>query len=60
MWNALDINTKTVLATASTREAAAQAGRKIAGPEGFCVRPVKEEKITLPKNWCTTDGPWWI
>ena len=59
MWNALDINTKTVIATGKTRIEAAKAGEKIAGPEGFCVRPAKEEKIELPANWCTTDGEWW-
>ncbi len=60
MFNALDINTKAIIATAKTRKDAAAKGAKIAGPEGYCIRPVTEEKITLPKNWCTTDGEWWI
>ena len=59
MWNALDINTKAVIATGKTRTEAAKAGEEIAGREGYCVRPVTEPKITLPKDWCTTDGEWW-
>lgn len=60
MFNALDINTKVIIATAKTRAAAAEAGAKIAGKEGYCVRPAREETINLPKNWCTTDGEWWM
>jgi hypothetical protein len=60
MWNALDINTKAVIATAATRKEAAALAEKIVGREGFCVRPVHEEKIETPANWATTDGEWWV
>lgn len=60
MLNALDINTKEVIATGKDRAKLAAAAATKVGREGFCIRPVQEEKIVLPANWCTTDGQWWV
>jgi hypothetical protein len=40
MFNALNIKTDEILATAKTREAAAAAAEKLVGRFGYCVRPV--------------------
>lgn len=60
MWNALDINSKAIIATAATRKQAAALAEKIVGKEGYCVRPAVEAPVKLPKNWATSDGQWWI
>jgi len=59
MFNALDINTKSIIATAKTRDAVSAIAVKLVGREGYCVRAVEEKAITVPANWCTTDGQWW-
>lgn len=60
MLNALDINTKAIVATGTDRAALSRIASEKVGREGFCIRPVQEEKIVPPKNWCTTDGEWWV
>lgn len=60
MLNALDINTKEIIASSSDRAALIRAASEKVGREGFCIRAAQEEKITLPANWCTTDGQWWM
>lgn len=42
MFNALDINTKAIIATAKTRAIAIEKATALVGREGFCVRPVVE------------------
>jgi hypothetical protein len=58
MFNALDINTKAIIATGANRAKLAAVAAAKVGREGFCIRPVEEEKIVLPKNWACTDGEW--
>ena len=58
MLNALDINTKEIIATGKVRSELASIAAAKVGREGFCIRPVQEEKIVLPKNWGCTDGEW--
>jgi len=59
MFNALDINTKAIIATANTRDAVAAKAVKLVGREGYCIRAAVEAKIETPANWCTSDGQWW-
>lgn len=60
MLNALDINTKEIIATGKDRAKLVAAASAKVGREGFCIRPAQEEKVTLPKNWGCTDGEWFM
>ena len=60
MFQALNINTKEVIATGTDRTKLAEKASKLAGREGYCIRPVNEEKVKLPSNWATADGEWWL
>lgn len=60
MLNALDINTKAIIATGTDRASLARIASEMVGREGFCIRAAQEEKIVLPKNWATTDGEWFL
>lgn len=60
MLNALDINTKAIIATGNNRAALARIASEKVGREGFCIRASQEESISLPKNWATTDGEWFV
>ena len=59
MLNALNIQTREVIATGTDRKALATAAAAIVGREGFCIRAVAEEAVSLPTNWGATDGAWW-
>lgn len=58
MLNALDINTKAIIASGTDRSTLAQVAADKVGREGFCIRPAQEEKIVLPESWACTDGEW--
>lgn len=60
MLIALDINTKKTIAEDTNRKALARKASAIAGPEGYCIREKTPAPIKLPKNWCTSDGEWWM
>lgn len=60
MLNALDINTKAVIATGIDRAKLAAAAAAKVGREGFCIRPAQEQAASLPKNWACTDGEWFL
>lgn len=58
MLNALDINTKEIIASDKNRAALIEKAIKIVGKEGFCIRSAEPETVTLPKNWACSDGEW--
>ena len=60
MLNALDINTKEIIASGVNREELKNIASEIVGNEGYCIRSAEQEEIILPKNWCETEGQWWI
>lgn len=43
MFNALDINTKAIIATGTDRRALMVQASEIAGNEGYCIRPAKDD-----------------
>jgi hypothetical protein len=54
MFNALDINTKAIIATAKTRQEAVHKAEAKVGREGYCVRPVVEATDNEP--FCSVDS----
>tara|TARA_R110000824_G_scaffold311376_1_gene498527 strand:- start:1082 stop:1264 length:183 start_codon:yes stop_codon:yes gene_type:complete len=60
MFNALDINTKAIIATGTDRRAIAATASKLVGNEGYCIRAASPAPIKTPGNWCTSDGQWWV
>jgi hypothetical protein len=60
MLNALDINTKAIIASGMNRSELARVASEKVGREGFCIRAAHEAQIVLPKNWATTDGEWFL
>ena len=53
MFNALDINTKQIIATAKNRKAVILKAEKLVGREGYCVRPAAEQKQEM---FCSVDS----
>lgn len=60
MLNALDINTKEIIASGENRDELRRAAAALVGEEGYCIRPAIEEKIVLHEDWGTSDGRWWL
>lgn len=60
LLNALDINTKEIIASGTDRAALSRVATLLVGDEGYCIRPDVEEEIVLPEDWCTSDGQWWF
>jgi hypothetical protein len=60
MFNALDINTKAIIATGTDRRAIAAAASKLVGNEGYCIREANPAQIKTTDDWCASDGQWWI
>lgn len=54
MFNALDINTKAIIATARSRQEAARKAEAKVGREGYCIRPATETKDVEP--FCSIDS----
>lgn len=54
MFNALDTNTKQIIATAKTRGEAARKAEAMVGREGYCVRPAIEVQDKEP--FCSVDS----
>jgi hypothetical protein len=60
MLKVINIKTRETIITGSNRVKLQAKAIKILGKEGYAIRPLIDEVVVTPANWCESDGQWWV